>query len=172
MSTESLARSATETRIVKVLVSCRACESVRATHTIAKGRDTANGKPDRGSGCLSHKPRGVKAIESAPARIRIGQVLRQSSQGAVGSDEFLAAKNFLRCDLAADDARIAPEQSFDLMLAFLRFQRANAIDERSARAEELDRAVKQPLLQRREHRQISFALEPRYVRVTSYRAGG
>jgi hypothetical protein len=47
MSTESLARPATETRIVKVLVSCRARESVRATHTIAKGRDTANGKPDR-----------------------------------------------------------------------------------------------------------------------------
>ena len=41
MSTESLARSATETRIVKAL-SCRACESVRAIHTIAKGRDSAN----------------------------------------------------------------------------------------------------------------------------------
>jgi hypothetical protein len=35
MSTESLARSATETRIVKRL-SPVACESVRAEHTIAK----------------------------------------------------------------------------------------------------------------------------------------
>ena len=42
MSTESLARSATETRIVKGPIPCRAFPCVRATQTIAKGQETAN----------------------------------------------------------------------------------------------------------------------------------
>jgi hypothetical protein len=42
MSTESLACSATETRIVKALIPCHAFPCVRATHTIAKRRETAN----------------------------------------------------------------------------------------------------------------------------------
>jgi hypothetical protein len=42
MSTESLARSATETRIIYALVPCHAFASARARYTIAKGRVTAN----------------------------------------------------------------------------------------------------------------------------------
>jgi len=42
MSTESLARSATETRMIKALVPCRSSPSVRLSRTIAKGGDMAN----------------------------------------------------------------------------------------------------------------------------------
>ena len=75
MSTESLARSATETRIIKALVPCCACPSARAGHTIAKGRESGQyAGPTSGLRRFSGEAGGIKAIEPAPARVGIGQV--------------------------------------------------------------------------------------------------
>src|SRR5262245_24155481 len=95
MSTESLARSATETRIIRALVPYRACESVRATDTIAKGRERANMPIWSGLGQLSDEASSVKTVEPAPARIRIGQLRRQGTQVAIDGNKPGEAENVL-----------------------------------------------------------------------------
>jgi len=65
-------------------------------------------------------------------------------------DEFAALEDILGRNRLPRNARIACQQGGDLVLAFLRFQRADAIDERAARLEHLHSAIEQPMLQGRE----------------------
>ena len=133
MSTESLARSATETRIMKALIPCGAARFSRTIHKIAKGRERSNMPgPERLS--LAGEPGGIESVEPAPARIGVGQLQRQRAQVAVGGEELGAAADFLRCNRHAGDARIARQQSRDLLLGFLRLERADAIDQACRRA--------------------------------------
>ena len=80
------------------------------------------------------EPGGIEAVEAAPARVGIGQLLRQGAQVAFGGDEFGVAAHLLRRNRLAGDARVARQQRRDLVFAFLRLQRADAIDQGTRRA--------------------------------------
>src|SRR5690242_13858941 len=85
-----------------------------------------------------HETCGIKAIESSPARIGIREVQGQSPQIAGGGHELSASKHLLRRDRIAGNPRIALEQTLDLVFTLLGFQRADAINQCSARLEQLD----------------------------------
>ena len=120
---------------------------------------------------LPVEPGGVEAVEPAQARIGVGQLQRQRAQVAVGGEEFGEAADLRRCDGARRRRGSRASKRRDLVLAFLRLERAGAIDQGAAGLDQLDRAVEQPPLQRGERGDVGFALEPGHVGMAADGAG-
>ena len=58
-------------------------------------------------GLVTLEAGGIEAVEPAPERVGIGQLLRQGPQIALGGEEFGVAADFLRRNWHTGDARIA-----------------------------------------------------------------
>ena len=95
----------------------------------------------------------------------------QRAQIAGWSEAFGQAADLIRSDRRPADVGVAPQQGDDLGLAFLRLERAGAIDDGSARPRQGDRLVKELTLQPEETGKIGRALEPGDVRMTANGAG-
>src|SRR5581483_7551377 len=107
---------------------------------------------------FADEARGEKSVQTAPVRIRIGELHRQRAQVALRGDELGAAVQLACGDRRARDIRVAREQFGDLLFAFLRLERADAPDEQAAGFRQLNRAVEQFVLQGDEGWEFGFVL--------------
>src|SRR5688500_16505183 len=96
---------------------------------------------------------------------------RQRADIAAGIKELGKAGDLIWADRFAAEAGLARQQGPDLLFAFLGLERADAIDDLSARLREDDRTVEQPLLQADQLRQIGLALEPANIGMAADRTG-
>ena len=94
--------------------------------------------------------------------------VRRSPAGVTNSAR---PHSFRRRHRPPGKAGIALQQGLDLPLAFLRLQRADAIDQHAARLGQLDRAVEQARLQPDQRRDVGLALEPGHVGMAADGAG-
>src|SRR5262249_59081279 len=76
---------------------------------------------------------GVEAVEAAHARIRVGKVAGKRPQIAVRGQPLGAAVDFTRRDRLAAQVWVVSEEIADDLDAFLRLERAGAIDENPTR---------------------------------------
>src|SRR5450631_3512208 len=85
------------------------------------------------------QPGGVKAIETAQAGVRVGEMARQRPKVPLRGYNFCETGDFMRVDRRPPHRRFAGEQVGDRLLALLRFQRTGAVDQHRARLEQADR---------------------------------
>src|SRR5688500_3561166 len=118
------------------------------------------------------QPGGKEAVEAAHARVGDGPMARQRAAIAAGIKELGKAGDLIRADRLAADVGLACQQGVDLLLAFLGFERTDAINNLAALLDQANRSVEQPLLQADQLRQIGLALEPAHVWMAADRARG
>ena len=127
----------------------------------------------RNSGAKSgfNQPGRVKSVQPAKPRVVVRQVAGQGAQIAVRGDDLGQARDLAGIDRHAAHAGFGRQQRGDRLLAFFRFQRTGAVDQRPARLEQRDRLLQQPLLQRRQGGDVGFLPQPGDVGMAADGAG-
>lgn len=129
------------------------------------------GGDKRKTGSGFDQPCCVKAVQPREFRVGMGEMARQRADIAIGGDEFRQSGQFAGLDRLPLHLRFGIQQRGDGLLAFLRFQRTGAIDQRAAGLEQAHTFLQQPLLQRVERAEIGFVLQPGDVGVAADGAG-
>src|SRR5207244_6722343 len=102
----------------------------------------------------------VEPVQAGHARIGVRQMAGERAQVAVSREPFAATEDFGRRDRPTGEGRGLIEQLPDDFDAFLRLERAAAINQDPAWLGQLGRPNCKPTLQRRECRKVSWPLEP------------
>src|ERR1700674_4927156 len=103
--------------------------------------------------------RGIEAVEAGPVPIRIAEMAGQRAQIAQRAHELRQAGEFFRRNRTAPQARLAGQQSGDLLLVLFGLERAGAVDQRAGGFEQPGPPVEQTALQADERLDLGWPLE-------------